>query len=233
MYKAKCSGRRSIETANSVLENSNTLVRRSSPSTIIQSVYLYIPASFVFPCPARYWLFPTLSSNHQRRRCRAFQSQLAPVKISKAEQGKQQGFRMVVCACTNFNEDQQGRKTAMQRNGHAKSADQITYLLKAMGSIHNKKPQDQQRVATTADPMAEELRQMSRDSKSDNTAISNSSSYGIAIDRSRQAGADRPWDGVAYVHTRRSDRREARQHQETRDGPKQSSSLYTERGSGA
>ena len=231
MYKAKSSGRRSIETANSILENSSTLIRRHCPSTTIQLVYLYIPASFVLPCPIQYYLFSTLSSHHQRQRFGVFQSQLAPEQISQAEQRKQYDFVMLASACTNFNAEQQGPKMAMQRNGHIKSPDQITYLLKEMGSIHNKKPHAQQRVATAADPMADELRQMSRDGKSDNTALPKSSGCWTAIDRSRQAGADRPWDGVAYVHTRRSDRQEAREHQQTRDSCSQSSSVYTERGS--
>jgi hypothetical protein len=139
---------------------------------------------------------------------------------------------MMVDAYTNFSAENRGDNTTMERNSQKKPTKNTVLMLKDIGSVHSEQRFDNKRRATTAeDPMAEELRQMSRDSKSSNKALTEPSRRWLVVDRSREVGADRPWDGLASMGTQPTDGQKGHEQQQTRPGSKKSSSLNAERGS--
>jgi hypothetical protein len=121
----------------------------------------------------------------------------------------------------------------MERNNCTKSTEPTTHPRKDIGTIPDgKHPNHQERATKHHDPTMEELERISNDGKK-NSSHNEPSKGWLAVDRSRQVGADCPWDGVAYMGTRGSDGEKRRECQQRRSGPTTSSSTIVERGSNA
>ena len=121
----------------------------------------------------------------------------------------------------------------MERNNHTKSTKPTTSLRKDVATVYDgKHPNNQQRTTRHHDPMAEELEQISNDGEKNSSDNQPGKSW-LAIDRSRQVGADRPWDGIAYMGIRESDAEKRHECQQRRSGSTTSSSMIVERGSNA
>jgi hypothetical protein len=121
----------------------------------------------------------------------------------------------------------------MERNNRTKSAKPTTYLRKDIGTIHDGKHLNNQQHATKHhDPMVEELERLLNDAKKKSSHNEPGKSW-LAIDRSRQVGADCTWDGIAYMGTREPDGEKRREYQQRRSRSTTSSSMIVERGSNA
>jgi hypothetical protein len=120
----------------------------------------------------------------------------------------------------------------MERNNRTKSIKPTISLRKDIGTIHDGKHlNNPQRAGGHYDPMMEELERMSNDGK-ENDKHEHGKSW-LAIDRSRQVGADCPWDGIAYMGIRESDGEKRNEYQQRRSGSTTSWSMIVERGSNA
>ena len=136
-------------------------------------------------------------------------------------------------SCAKLDAKEPGRWTSMERNNRTKSTKPSIYLHKDIANIHDSKHSNNQQHATRHhDPIVEELERMSNDGKKNSRHNEPSKSW-LAIDRSRQVGADCPWDGIAYIGTRRSDGEKRHEYQQRRGGSPTPSSMIVERGSTA
>lgn len=80
--------------------------------------------------------------------------------------------------------------------------------------------------------MVEELERILSDCEKNSSHNEPGTSW-LAIDRSRQVGADCPWDGIAYMGVRESDAEKRHEYQQRRSGSTTSPSMIVERGSDA
>jgi hypothetical protein len=121
----------------------------------------------------------------------------------------------------------------MERNSRTKSTKPTTSLRKDIGTSHDgKHPNNQQRATGHYEPMVEELERILNDCEKNSSHNEPGTSW-LAIDRSRQVGADCPWDGIAYMGVRESDAEKGHEYQQRRSGSTTSSSMIVERGSDA
>src|SRR5947209_4925470 len=121
----------------------------------------------------------------------------------------------------------------MERSNRTKSTKPTTSLRKDIGTTHDGKRLNNQRRATRHhDPVVEELEQILKDCEKMSSHNEPGKSW-LAIDRSRQIGADCPWDGIAYMGIRESDAEKRNEYQQRRSGSTTSSSMIVERGSNA
>jgi hypothetical protein len=121
----------------------------------------------------------------------------------------------------------------MERNNRTKSTKPITSLRKDIGTIHDGKHlNNQQRTIRHHDPMMEELERISNDGEKRSSHNEPGKGW-LAIDRSRQVGADCPWDGIAYMGIRESGAEKRHGYQQRRSKSTTSSSMIVERGSNA
>lgn len=121
----------------------------------------------------------------------------------------------------------------MERNNRTKSTKPTTSLLKDVGTVHDgKHPNNQQCATRHHDPMMEELERISNDGEKNSSDNQPGKSW-LAIDRLSQVGANRPWDGIAYMGIRESDAEKRHEYQQRRSGSTTSSSMIVERGSNA
>ena len=120
----------------------------------------------------------------------------------------------------------------MERSRDTRTRRHATHLLKDIGSVHYDQKMSNKHRATGSDPdpMAEELRQMSIESKNKDIPHTEPSRRWVSIDRSRVVGVDRPWDGLAYMGTRESSGQQRNEQHQARPGSQKSSSLDVERG---
>lgn len=148
------------------------------------------------------------------------------------KKGKQCDVNMIVQASTDFDHGRKGNSTTMDRRNQTKPTKGEIYLLKDIGNVHGDKASGHKHPATMAeDPMAEELRQMSREGNSNDESFTGPSRRWLTTDRSRVVGVDRTWDGLAYVGVRHCTELERHKQRPSQSRNKKSSSLDVERGS--
>lgn len=86
-------------------------------------------------------------------------------------------------------------------------------------------------MTSRLDQMTEELRQMSCNNSTDDKHLTEPDQRWLAVDRSGVGGAGSPWDGVAYINTRKCMEWKGQDQQQTRPKSRKLSSLNVERGS--